>query len=663
MTNVRKFSVPVLILWHLLALAVLALLLPELRYHLLMWEMTPSTQWSLRLLLVGYALSAGVPAFFGALRRPLAIGEQFVVVLAIFAVILCCILVTRIEYTSVFILPILVGALISVPVGVYLPRLGWIAASVLALAIPAVAVATFTLRKAPEHFADRPHVATTIIRTAFYNVRAVSYSNFIPSPAVRGGGLSRIGDEYLLATGDGFLYLLGWEKDSDTLKVRPLPYKVPLNGDEFAKDTTGGAWRAPKSQDEQSLLGEDASSTVIVWWFRTTGILVQDQGDRVRVFASHYYWKHDASCWVTRVSSLEGSRAAFVSGAKNLSWRTIFETSPCLPIKGEGRRRGTPFCGHFGGGRMVMRDPDTLLLTVGDFGFNGAASKWAASQDLSASYGKTILIHLKDNRSELFTYGHRNPQGLYMSPSGKIWESEQGPQGGDELNLLKPGLNYGWPMVTYGVDYGAFAWPLNRQQSEHEGFEAPYYAWLPDIGVSDLVGVERDLFPIWKGDLLVTSLGQGTIFRARIRNDRVVYTEPIVIGQRIRDIAEGADGRIVLWEDDANALVSLRPAVGSGGEVAFATYCSGCHKASDGSSHRIGPDLWGVVERKVASADGYPDYSVALRRFGGQWTEKRLSSFIENPQAAVPGSAMEFGGVKDAEERARIIGYLKNQQN
>ncbi len=201
---------------------------------------------------------------------------------------------------------------------------------------------------------------------------------------------------------------------------------------------------------------------------------------------------------------------------------------------------------------------------------------------------------------------------------------------------------------------------MNPRQGDHLGFEAPFFAWVPSIAVSNLIGVEKDLFPVWKGDLLVTSLNYRRIFRVRIRNDRVAYEEPIEIGMRIRDITEGSDGRIVLWADDDDAIIAIRPLTGSGGEISFATSCSGCHKVENGTSHRIGPDLWGIVGRKPGSAPGFADYSGAMRAQGGVWTEAKLDQFIKNPQAAVPGTAMEFAGVADAATRAQIIDYLKH---
>ncbi|MFK4539652.1 glucose/arabinose dehydrogenase [Bradyrhizobium ottawaense] len=154
---------------------------------------------------------------------------------------------------------------------------------------------------------------------------------------------------------------------------------------------------------------------------------------------------------------------------------------------------------------MALLDADTLLLTVGDFGFDGLASVHAYPQDPPASYGKTIAINIRDGYPTIFTAGHRNPQGLYVDPSGTIWSTEHGPQGGDELNRLVRGANYGWPYATYGTDYGSFSWPLNKREAEQKG-----------------------------------------------------YLEAVPIGSGIRYIIEGHDGSLLLWTDD-QLLISLRP--------------------------------------------------------------------------------------------------------
>jgi cytochrome c2 len=308
-----------------------------------------------------------------------------------------------------------------------------------------------------------------------------------------------------------------------------------------------------------------------------------------------------------------------------------------------------------------MPDADHLLLSVGDFGFNGIASRQLFSQDGTVDYGKILEIDLRTRKSSVYSLGIRNPQGLHLAADGTLWETEHGPQGGDELNRIRRGANYGWPVVTYGVDYGTFAWPLNPRQGDHVGFEAPFYAWMPSVGISDLTSVSSALFPLWRDDLLVTSLAGQTVFRVRVRNDRVAYVEPLAVGnRRQRDIREAPDGRIVLWADDDDALVTLRPVTGTSGEILFATNCSGCHKVGDGTSHRIGPDLWGVVGRPVATAPSFVGYSPGLKSLGGRWSEERLDDFLAHPQQTVPGTAMEFPGLPDADARRQIVDYLKS---
>ncbi len=649
-----------LLLWHAAAVACMAMLLPALKFHVPVWVLKPSELSGLEIVLGAYGACALASVGCVLLGVEISAGRLFAGVLGFFSLVFLYLLWVRSDATRLSIIAVFVAALTLIPLASRLARL--LLPVLIVLIAVAAGTAMWGMKKSdrPAGTVD-PQFRTALIHTGFYNLKTEFYEHYIPEPAVRGGGLSRIDDQYLLATGDGFLYVLNWDPKA-ALHVRTLPFRVPLNGDEFAKDTTGGPWRKPNDNDALSLAGEDAGTQVIAWWFRVAGLYVQQIGEQVRIFTSHYYWKHDQSCWVERVSMLQGSKARFLAGDQSLTWETLFETQPCLPIKGEGRRNGTPFTGHFGGGRMAMRDPDTLVLGVGDFGFNGVASPHMVSQDMAASYGKSILIHVKDRRSEIFTLGNRNPQGMYIDPKGNIWETEHGPQGGDELNLLKQGLNYGWPIVTYGTDYGTFAWPLNPKQGDQEGFEAPFFSWIPSLGVSNLIGVEGDLFPVWKGDLLVSSLNYKRIYRLRIRNDRVVYEEPVEIGMRIRDITEGSEGRIVLWADDDDAIISIRPLTGSGGEVSFATSCSGCHKVENGTSHRIGPDLWGVLGRKPGSAPGFADYSAAMRARGGVWTEAKLDEFIKNPQAAVPGTAMEFGGVADSARRAQIIDYLKHSK-
>ncbi|UPJ40050.1 PQQ-dependent sugar dehydrogenase [Bradyrhizobium sp. 40] len=128
--------------------------------------------------------------------------------------------------------------------------------------------------------------------------------------------------------------------------------------------------------------------------------------------------------------------------------------------------------------------------------------------DPAASYGKTLAIKIADGRA---TMGHRNSEGLYVDRSGTIWSTEHGPQGGDELNRVVQGANYGWPYATYGTDCGSFSWPLNKPELDRKNYETPVFAWVPSIAVANLVGVERGLFSEWEGDLLIATLKAMTL--------------------------------------------------------------------------------------------------------------------------------------------------------
>jgi len=284
---------------------------------------------------------------------------------------------------------------------------------------------------------------------------------------------------------------------------------------------------------------------------------VQEIGDRLRLFVSHHRWKRDEACSVVRISTIEGERDVVLGGGPGLTWRTLFETRPCLPI--QHGNRGHPFQGNHVGGRLALMNERQLLFSVGDHGFDGWDAEPSFPQDESTSYGKTLLIDIESGAAEVFSRGHRNPQGLYIDRDGAIWLTEHGPKGGDELNRIRRGANYGWPLVTYGTTYGSQHWPLSEQQGGHDGYEQPYHSWTPSIAVSSLIRVRDHSFPPWRDDLLVSSLNDMSIWRLRVREERIVYLERIPIGHRIRDIAQGNDGRIVLWTDEG-ALISLEPA-------------------------------------------------------------------------------------------------------
>jgi cytochrome c2 len=650
----RRPSLGFLVLWHALVTALLFavadLRVPGPGF----WSFRGEELYASLFLLGAYGVVALISIVAAAVGRPLrlatvAITSFATLGAACFALLL---IASNPPYSRALLLSVFVGALVLATASVLAARAR--ASSLAALAACAAAAVGFDLFKTFGPAKAAPMTASSkAVATALYPIEVETNDDPVPKSVVRGGAIAVVGDRYLLATGDGRLYVFSWPAGGKLEKPRLLPYRVPFNPDEFTQDSHAH-WDESYANTDVA----DDIKAVQVWQFRVAGVLVKSTADRVRVFVSHHYWKRQDKCFTVRVSTLDADREAFLAGTAKGDWQTIFEATPCLPLTGpDSLHTNNPFGGMEIGGRMAFVDDDTLLLTVGDHDFSGLETSRALAQDPISSFGKTVLIHLADNSSEVFTSGHRNPQGLFADRTGVLWETEQGPQGGDELNILRKGENYGWPVVTYGTDYGSAVWPPNRHQGHHEGYAPPMYAWVPSVGISNLVRVEQNAFPFWKDDLLVASLRARSVFRVHLEGERPVFVEPIEIGDRVRDLVEGPDGQILMWTDTYN-LVSLHPANGASGSVLFGTRCGTCHKIYNGVTNAYGPDLYGIVGRLAGSNGSFDGYSPAMKAYGKRWTKEELARFIENPQAAVPGTLMNAPGVIDEEERAAIVEYL-----
>jgi len=307
-------------------------------------------------------------------------------------------------------------------------------------------------------------------------------------------------------------------------------------------------------------------------------------------------------------------------------------------------------------------------------------------------YGKFILVNKNTSEWSIYANGTRNAQGLFRDENGTIWSTEHGPQGGDELNIVEEGNNYGWPLETLGINYRNRPWIISEEQGRHEVYDAPLFAWVPSIGVSDLVRVESEKFGLWRGDLLVTSLRGSAIHRLRpdSTNGRIIYDEPIEVGHRIRNIDVLADGSILLRTDDnhlihiddagpiyesfdytgflnENTIARRFPSIVVGneqkdmamsGKEIFSRSCADCH----GMDQRMlmGPNLANLDNRQVGGLESY-NYSAALKRSEKVWDRELLSEYILTPQQVFPGTTMS--GVKlDDEELNKVMDYLLKEQ-
>ena len=228
---------------------------------------------------------------------------------------------------------------------------------------------------------------------------------------------------------------------------------------------------------------------------------------------------------------------------------------------------------HFGC-RIVeaMKDgkPDgTLFLALGE-----RFSRMQDAQTLDNHHGKIVRVGKdgsvpKDNPfvgrpgalPEIWTYGHRNPQGATLGPDGRLWMHEHGPQGGDEINLPQPGRNYGWPVITYGEQYGGG--PIGAGITAKDGMEQPLHHWTPSIAPSGMAFLTSDRYgPAWKGSLFVGSLKFQFLNRVELSGTRVVGEERLLGDQRerIRDVRQGPDGYLYVLTDNARGrLLRLAP--------------------------------------------------------------------------------------------------------
>jgi glucose/arabinose dehydrogenase len=248
--------------------------------------------------------------------------------------------------------------------------------------------------------------------------------------------------------------------------------------------------------------------------------------------------------------------SASLNGNKLENITTLFTASPS---------KDTP---HHFGGRLALMPDQTLLITVGE-GFDYREK----AQSLDNHFGKLIrlnkdgtvpadnpLVDREDALPEIWSYGHRNPQGLLMSADGTVWLHEHGPRGGDELNRIEPGKNYGWPAITHGMDYsGAYVSPF----TEAAGMEQPVTYWVPSIAPSGFCEYTGHVFPDWQGNLFVAALAEKSVRRlvmkdGKVQSQETMFTE---LDQRIREVRAGPDGYLYLLTDsDEGKMLRVSPA-------------------------------------------------------------------------------------------------------
>ncbi|MGF1638219.1 MAG: PQQ-dependent sugar dehydrogenase, partial [Cyclobacteriaceae bacterium] len=229
--------------------------------------------------------------------------------------------------------------------------------------------------------------------------------------------------------------------------------------------------------------------------------------------------------------------------------------------------QATPFSekGQHFGCRIRFDDDGYMFFSVGDRG------NWDNAQDLTNHSGKVHRLHddgsvpddnpfVNDPEAmpSIFTYGNRNPQGIDIHPDTReVWTHEHGPKGGDEINIIKKGANYGWPLVTYGINYNG---DTITPHTEMEGMVQPLHYWVPSIAPCGMTFVTSNKYPNWKNNLLIGSLSFRYVARCEIENDKVVHEERILDGLgRIRTIEEGPDGYLYVASESPGLVVRIYP--------------------------------------------------------------------------------------------------------
>ncbi len=315
-----------------------------------------------------------------------------------------------------------------------------------------------------------------------------------------------------------------------------------------------------------------------------------------------------------------------------------------------------------GAGMLAYRQDGKLYVSIGDH----YIVEPKVSEDPNSTFGKIIEIDLAGSRWRVYSMGHRNPEGLTFTKTGELLATEHGPRGGDELNLITAGSDFGWPNVTLGTNYDSYEWPAGTTVvGSHSGYQAPLFAWTPSIAPSQIIEVNH-FDPRWNGDLLVATLKASSLYRVRMEQGHVLYTERIWIGDRIRDLVETDDGTLVLWTDDTKLIfvtvdkdqlqIGRRTPTVVGNTIVDHS-CLACHHFGPTNPTDFAPSLSNLLSRPIAS-DAFT-YSPALRAKQklGPWTPALLKEFLSDPFKFASGTMMVPFALSQ-EEINQIVGRL-----
>lgn len=290
-------------------------------------------------------------------------------------------------------------------------------------------------------------------------------------------------------------------------------------------------------------------------------VLVERQGGLLDIALAPDFAESRLVYFTYAQGSVDANGTALARGRLNADLTALTDLETLFRVNFD-KQRGI----HFGG-RILFNDDGTLFLTLGDGG-----RYQDEAQDPANHLGTVVRLNLDGSIPEdnpviegaapgVYSFGHRNVQGIGRHPvTGTVIAHEHGPRGGDEVNVLQPGANYGWPVITYGINYNGSVITEDRQA---DGMEQPIWYWRPSIAPAGLAFHDGAGFEHWRGDLFVAALAGMTLQRLEMDGDRVISTEDLLTDreQRFRDVRVGPDGAVyVLVDDYEGEILKLSPA-------------------------------------------------------------------------------------------------------
>ena len=420
------------------------------------------------------------------------------------------------------------------------------------------------------------------------------------------GGITAINGKVMVMDRLGNLY----KHDKDQLiKIKTPP--LPNNIDIFIRKST-----VPLDSDS----------------LRTHSIAYDEAGHKI--FVSYEKYLPKSNEYQYALSAIAFDDVKFQTHGE---WHTVFEGADRLGLNGQA-----------GGGKLLAVG-NMLYFSVGDY-----------EPD---STGKIYSYNLKSKEIKLKSHGHRNTQGLAMTANQELINVEQGPQGGDEINRIVDGGNYGWPYVTYGTDYGSYKQKSSKDINNLHPIE-PLFSWVPSIAASSITQI-TSFHKSWKSDLLVGSLKAQSLYRLKYKENRIIFCEPIWIGHRIRDILELGQSIYLLTDD--GFLIKVTP-----DELALSldqksklagiyqdsnlSKCMACHHFGETNPTHSAPSLSGIIGKKIGSDVNF-NYSSELSSKKGVWTQESLKEYLRDPTAFAKGTVMPRLNLDD-NEISKIIAKL-----